>query len=60
MLAGADDGGDVHACVSPMSSSCADVDTSSSNSMSYISLFKKTIVVMGPTDISRPVATVVQ
>jgi hypothetical protein len=28
--------------------------------MSYISLFKKTIVVMGPTDISRPVATVVQ
>jgi hypothetical protein len=41
VVAGADDGGDVRACVGPTSSSRADGGAPSSDPMSYISLFKK-------------------
>jgi hypothetical protein len=51
-------GGGVHACVGPMMSSRADSVAPSSNPVSCISLFKKTIVVMGSADISKPVDTV--
>jgi hypothetical protein len=54
----ADDGGAMHACVGPTSSSCADNSTPSSISMSYISLFKKSIIVTSLTDVSRPITTV--
>jgi hypothetical protein len=38
VVAGTDDGGGMHACVGPMSSSHADDDASSSDSMNYIPL----------------------
>jgi hypothetical protein len=54
------DGGGVHACVGPTSSSHVDGGAPSSDLMSYIFLFKKTIVVTGPANINRPIATVAQ
>jgi hypothetical protein len=44
MVDGSDDGGRVHACVGRMLSSRADGDAPSSDQMSCISLFKKTII----------------
>jgi hypothetical protein len=41
VVARADDGGGVHACVGPTSSSHADGNTLSSDLMNCISLFKK-------------------
>jgi hypothetical protein len=41
VMAGGDDGGDVHACVSPTLSSHADGSAPSSDPMSYISLYSK-------------------
>jgi hypothetical protein len=57
-VAGVDDGGGVHACVDPMSSNCADDDASSSDRISCISLFTKTIVVTSSTDVIKLIATV--
>jgi hypothetical protein len=54
MVDGAGDGGGVHECVGPTSSSRADGCAPSSDPTSCISLFKKTIVVTCPADISRP------
>jgi hypothetical protein len=56
-VAGVDDGGGVHACVDPTSSNCAD-DASSSDRISCISLFTKTIVVTSSTDVIKLIATV--
>jgi hypothetical protein len=50
----------VHACVGPTSSTRAGGDAPLSDSMSCISLFYKIIIVTDFTDISRPVAIVVQ
>jgi hypothetical protein len=58
MVARADDVDSVHACVGPTSSSRADGGAPSSNPMSHIFLFKKTIIVTGSADVSRPIATV--
>jgi hypothetical protein len=60
MVTGADDGGGAHACVSPTSSSRADDSALSSDPVSYISLFKKTIIVTDLTNISMPIANVSQ
>jgi hypothetical protein len=60
VVARADDRGGVHACVGPTSSSRADSGPPSSDLMSCISLFKKTIIVTSPTDVSRPVAILAQ
>jgi hypothetical protein len=53
----ADDGGGMHASVGPMLSTRAGGGAPSSNLVSCISLFKKTIIVTGLTDVTRPVAT---
>jgi hypothetical protein len=47
VVTGANDGGGVHACVGPISSSRADGGAPSSDPVNYISLFKKAIVVTG-------------
>jgi hypothetical protein len=60
VVTGADDGGGLHACVGPTSSSCADGDVSSSDPMSCISLFKNTIVITSYIDVSMSVATMAQ
>jgi hypothetical protein len=51
------DGGGVHACVGPTSSSHTDGGAPSSDPVNCISLFKNTIVLTGLADISRPIAT---
>jgi hypothetical protein len=58
VVAEADDGGGMHACVDPTSSSHVDGGAPLSDPMSCISLFKKTIVKIGPAVISGPVANV--
>jgi hypothetical protein len=60
MVAGVDDGDGVHACVDPTSSSRSDGGAPLSDLMNCISLFKKSIVVTGSADISRPVTTMTQ
>jgi hypothetical protein len=40
-VAGADDGGDIHACVGPTSSNCAGGGAPSSNPLNCIFLFKE-------------------
>jgi hypothetical protein len=60
VVAGADDGGGIHACVRPTSSSRVDGGAPSSDSINCIFYLKKTIVVIGFHDVSRVVATVTQ
>jgi hypothetical protein len=57
VVAEANGGGTMHACVGLTLSSCADGYAPSSDPVSYISLFKKNIVVTRLTDISRPITT---
>jgi hypothetical protein len=59
-VAGADDGGDIHACVGPTSSNCAGGGAPSSNPLNCIFYLKKTIIVMGLADVTRPVFTMTQ
>jgi hypothetical protein len=58
VVAEADDGDGMYACVGPISSSLHGAP--SSDPLSCTSLFKKTIVVMDTIDISMPVATLSQ
>jgi hypothetical protein len=60
VVAGTDDGDSKYACVGPTSSSHADGGAPLSGPMNCISLFKKSIVVTGSADISRPIAIVTQ
>jgi hypothetical protein len=53
-VAGDDDGGDIHAYGGPTFSTRAGAP--SSDLVSYISLFKKTIVITGLADVSRTIA----
>jgi hypothetical protein len=60
VVATADDGGGMHACVGPTLNSHVDNSAPSSDLMSCISLFNKNYYSNSSADISRPVATVAQ
>jgi hypothetical protein len=60
VVATADDGGGMHACVGPTLNSHVDNSAPSSDLMSCISLFNKNYCSNSSADISRPVATVAQ